>query len=156
MLKFQLKLDGGAKQLAFVQDLQRNPLSGAVVHADFLAVDDSTEIKAMIPITLTGDPVGVKLGGLLEQLLHSIEITCLPKNLPETIPVDVEALQVGDMLHVNEMTLPDGVTSVIPGDVVVALVAKTRVAQSDEAEESTEGAAEGAEGAEEAPAAEEA
>jgi len=146
-----LELEGGEKQLAFVQDMQKNALSGAIVHADFLAVDDSTEITAMIPITLAGEPAGVKLGGLLEQLLHSIEITCLPKNLPETISVNVEELNVGDMLHINEITLPEGVVSRLPGDVVVALVAKTRAAQSEDVEEEG-GEASGEEGAEETPA----
>ena len=128
-----LELDGGARQLAFVQDLQHDPLSGAILHADFLAVGDDTEITAPIPVHLIGEAVGVKLGGQLEQLLYNIEIKCLPKDLPETIDGDVSELDIGDVLHVKDMQWPEGVASTLGDDVVVALVAKTRVALSEEA-----------------------
>ena len=128
-----LELDGGGRQLAFVQDLQHDPLSGAILHADFLAVSDDTEITAQLPVALHGEAVGVKMGGQLEQLLYSIEIKCLPKDLPETISGEVSKLGVGDVLHVKDMDWPEGVVSTLPEDVVVALVAKTRVALSEEA-----------------------
>ena len=148
-----LQLDGGANQLAFVQGLQHDPLSGAILHADFLAVGDATEITAPIPVDLVGDAAGVKKGGQLEQLLYSIEIKCLPKDLPETIKGDVEDLEVGDALKIGAIAWPDGVTPTLNDDVVVALVAKTRVALSEEAEagelgegeEAPEAAAEGEE-----------
>lgn len=138
-----LELDGGSHQLAFLKDLQHDPLSGNILHADFLAVDDTTEITAQIPVALTGEAVGVKLGGQLEQMLYSIEIKCLPKDLPETIEGDVSALDVGEMLNVGKMAWPEGVAPTLGEEVVVALVAKTRVALSEEATEGESG--EGAE-----------
>lgn len=149
-----LELDSGKKQLAFVQAIQRNAITGILLHADFLAVKEDTEITAHIPVTLEGEPVGVKLGGLLEQLLYTIEISCLPKNLPEVIHTSVEALEVGDQLHIGEMTFPEGVKPHLSSDVVVALVAKTRTAQSADAEDGEGDAAAAAAPAEEAPAAE--
>ncbi len=147
-----LELDGGGRQLAFVKDLQHNPLSGAILHADFLAVSDDTEITANIPVDLVGDAVGVKLGGQLEQLLYTVEIKCLPKNLPDTLKGEVGELDIGDALHVGELAMPDGVVSTLNDDVVVALVAKARVALIEE-EEGEELVGEGEEGAEgEAPA----
>ncbi|MBB07621.1 MAG: 50S ribosomal protein L25 [Roseibacillus sp.] len=128
-----LELDGGSHQLAFLKDLQHDPLSGNILHADFLAVDDNTEITAQIPVALTGEALGVKLGGQLEQMLYSIEIKCLPKDLPETIEGDVSNLDVGEMLNVGAMEWPEGVNPTLGEEVVVALVAKTRVALSEAA-----------------------
>ena len=108
-------------------------MSGNILHADFLAVDDNTEITAQIPVALTGEALGVKLGGQLEQMLYSIEIKCLPKDLPETIEGDVSNLDVGEMLNVGAMEWPEGVNPTLGEEVVVALVAKTRVALSEAA-----------------------
>ena len=77
-------------------------------------------------------------------MLYSIEIKCLPKHLPETIEGDVSDLDVGEMLNVGKMAWPEGVAPTLGEDVVVALVAKTRVALSEEATEGEPG--EGAEG----------
>ena len=128
-----LELDGGSSQLAFLKDLQHDPLSGKVLHADFIAVDDKTEITAQIPVSLVGEAVGVKLGGQLEQMIYSLEIKCLPKDLPETIEGDASALNVGDVLSVGGMSWPKGVSPTLGHEVVVALVAKTRVALSEAA-----------------------
>lgn len=125
----ELDVDG-AKQQVFIQDIQFNDLKQEIVHADFLAVNDKTEIRADIPLTLQGEPVGVKAGGLLEQLLYTIPIKCLPQNLPETLSTDVTHLNVSDAHHIGEMEFPEGVIPTLNDDVVVALVAKTRAAQS--------------------------
>lgn len=147
-----LELDGGSSQLAFLKDLQHDPLSGNVLHVDFIAVDDKTEITAQIPVSLVGEAVGVKLGGQLEQMIYSLEIKCLPKDLPETIEGDASELNVGEVLSVGGMSWPEGVSPTLGQDVVVALVAKTRVALSEAAAGEEEGGADTAaasEGAEE-------
>lgn len=128
-----LELDGGGSQMAFVKDLQHDPLSGNVLHADFLAVGEDTEITAQLPVTLIGEAEGVKLGGQLEQMLYNVEIKCLPKDLPETITANIDHLDVGIALHIGDVSWPEGVTPTLNDEVVVALVAKTRVAQSEEA-----------------------
>lgn len=129
-----LDLDGGNRQLAFVQDLQHDPLSGAVLHADFLAVGENTEITAQIPIDLLGEPAGVKHGGVLDLALHAVEITCLPKDLPETVEVDVEHLEIGDAIHIGELKWPDGVAATLEDEVVVASVIVPRLETEGEAE----------------------
>ncbi len=156
-----LELDGGGQQLAFVKDLQHDPLSGNILHADFLAINEATEITAQIPVVLNGEALGVTMGGQLEQLLYTIEIKCLPKDLPETIEGDVSDLDVGDALHIGGMQWTEGVSPTLGANVVVALAAKTRIALSDEAgdegalgegeegEESGEGAEEGGDTSEE-------
>ena len=133
-----LDMEGGASQLAFLKALQHDPLTGQVLHIDFLAVNESTEITGNIPINLTGEALGVQLGGVLEQQLHSIEIKCLPKDLPETMEADVSDLDIGDALHVGQVSWPEGVTPTLGEDVVLAVVARARV-EEEEAVEAIEG-----------------
>ncbi len=135
-----LELEGKAQQV-FIQDIQFDDLKQQIVHADFLAVNDKTEIRADIPLILNGIPKGVKLGGLLEQMLYTIPIKCFPQDLPETLSTEVEHLAVSEAHHIGEMDFPEGVRPTLHDKVVVAIVAKTRVAQSQDAggeEESAE------------------
>jgi len=126
-----LEMSDGSTQLAFLQDVQHDNLKGIVVHADFRAVDESTAITAHLPILLGGEPEGVKAGGLLEQHLHSLDVTCLPKDLPEMLQADVTALEIGDSLSVGDLELPEGLEVSLAPEVVVAIVAKTRTAKSE-------------------------
>jgi len=139
----ELDIEEG-KQLAFVQDLQNEALSGAILHADFRAVSDATEISADLPLELEGTAPGVKLGGLLEQLLYTVNVKCAAKDLPATVSADVSKLNVGDTLHIEDLKLPEGVRATLGSDVLIALVAKTRAAQSagDEEGEAKEAEAE--------------
>lgn len=148
----------GAKEkhkLAFVQDIQKNALTGKLVHVDFRAVSEKENIHAVIPITLEGEAIGMKEGGLLEHLLHSLEIECLPADLPERVTCNVEALEIGDSVKVGDITFPEGVTPKLDAQVLVALVAKQRVEEEPTAGAADAAAAEGegeeaAEGGEEA------
>jgi len=144
-----LEIEGDKTQLAFLQDVQHDALSGQILHVDFLAIDEKTEITANLPLHLDGEPAGVKAGGVLEQMLHSLEVRCLPGDLPETLEASVDSMEIGDILNIGDMNLPEGVASTLNDDVVVAIVAQTRVSKS-------EGAAEGDDAAEEAAPAEEA
>jgi len=138
-----LDIAGGKTQLAFLQDVQHNALTKEILHVDFLAVDQDTEIHANLPLEFVGEPVGVKEGGLLEHMLHSLEISCLPNDLPENISVDVAHLDIGMVINVGEIVFPAGVKPIMNDDVVVAIVQKTRVAEiEDEEEVEGEGATE--------------
>jgi len=130
-----LKVGEEATILAFLQALQHDPLTGDILHVDFRAVDENTEITAHLPVELVGDSVGVHAGGVLEQILYTLEIQCLPKDLPETLKADITSLNIGDFLHVGDVPLPDGVTAVPAADIVVAQVVKTRTAEEIEEEE---------------------
>ena len=128
-----LEIEGVGNSLAFLQAVQHNALSGAAVHADFLAIDESTEITAHIPIHAVGEAAGVKAGGLLDLTSHTIELLCLPANLPDFIEVDVTKLEMGQSLHIADITFPQGVRPTHAGDVVVAHIAKPGAASSEEA-----------------------
>ncbi len=128
-----LEIEGQGTRLAFLQSIQHDPLSGKALHADFRSIDENTAITAHIPTHLNGESAGVKAGGLIEQYVHAIEITCLPNDLPETIEVDISTLQIGDSLHIGEITFPAGVRATHAADVVVAHVSKAAAAVSEEA-----------------------
>jgi large subunit ribosomal protein L25 len=125
-----LEIDDAAPQTAFLQATQHNPLSGALIHADFLAVSEGMKITAHIPLVLHGEPVGVKAGGLIEQLVRDLEISCSPKDLPEKIDADIEQLGVGDSMTIGDLDFPEGVEPVLAADVLVAIVNESRVTKS--------------------------
>jgi large subunit ribosomal protein L25 len=122
--------DLGQTKLALIQDVQHDPLNGAILHLDFHAVSEDEVIHASVPVELVGDAAGAKQGGLVEHLVHNLEIHCLPKDLPETISVDVTSLAIGDALHVKELKLPAGVNTSVDGDVVVVHVTEPRVSEA--------------------------
>lgn len=117
----ELEIEGEkAGRLALVQEVQHAPLGGDILHIDFHAVSMNEMIEADIPLEPTGTAEGVKtFGGLLEQNLRSLEIECLPRDLPDVITVDVSKLNIGDSIHVREIPLPQGVTTRVPADLTV-------------------------------------
>jgi large subunit ribosomal protein L25 len=128
-----LEIEGHGTRLAFLQAIQHDSLSGVTLHADFREIDENTPIVAHIPTHLNGECVGVKAGGLVEQYVHAIEISCLPNDLPETIEVDISSLEIGASLHIGDITLPAGVRATHAAEVVVAHVGKPAAAISEAA-----------------------
>ena len=126
-----LDVEGIGETKVFIQDIQFDAITGAILHADFLAVKDDTVLTAKLPIKLLGEPAGVKAGGLLEQLVHSTKIKALPKDLPLQIDANVEALKIAENLTIGDISFPAGVTPVLDSRVLVALVNKTRAAVSE-------------------------
>lgn len=114
-------------KLALIQDVQHDPLTGNIIHLDFHAIREDEVIHANVPVELTGEAPGVKAGGLLEHLIHTLEVKCLPKDLPETIHADVSSLEMNGALHIREIAFPAGVTPVAAGDIIVALVSEPKV-----------------------------
>lgn len=120
--------EGKGSRLALIQEVQHHALTRNVLHVDFHAVRADEVIHSEIPVETIGEPVGVKsYGGILELAMHAIEIECLPKDLPESIRLDVSALNVGDAIHVKDLQLPEGVTTRVDGDLTVIRVAAPKV-----------------------------
>ncbi|PAW59796.1 MAG: hypothetical protein B9S37_12365, partial [Verrucomicrobiia bacterium Tous-C3TDCM] len=125
-----LDIEGAGQSLAFLQAVQHHSLTGAPIHADFRAIDENTEIVAHVPLRLEGEPVGVKNGGgVLEHNVHSMEIRCLPNDLPSLLHADVTSLEIGDSLHIGDLKLPSGVVATHAASVVVAHLGKPRVVE---------------------------
>jgi len=100
-----------------------------VLLVDFHGVSANEELESTIPVEPVGEALGVKsFGGILEQLVRSLSVRCLPKDLPEIIQVDVSELGIGNSLHVKDIKLPAGVTAADDADVTVFLVAEPNVA----------------------------
>jgi large subunit ribosomal protein L25 len=132
----ELEIDNAGKKanrMALIQEVQHEPLTGSIVHVDFHAVNMNEALHTSVPIEPQGEPIGVKsYGGILEQSLRSLEIKCLPKDLPEVIYVDVSALNVGDSVHVRDLALASGVEALEDADLTVFLCAAPTVAAEPE------------------------
>ncbi|OUR65607.1 50S ribosomal protein L25/general stress protein Ctc [Methylophaga sp. 42_25_T18] len=103
----------GKKHQAVLKDLQRHPASDLrIMHADFLRIDSKHAMTMTIPLHFIGEDVapGVKEGGLVAHLMTDVEVSCLPKDLPEYIEVDVSAVEMDASIHLSELVLPNGVT----------------------------------------------
>jgi large subunit ribosomal protein L25 len=137
----ELQIEEGSKkstQLSLIQEVQHHPIARNILHVDFQAVSATEEITASVTVEPTGEADGVKnFGGLLEQSIRSIEVRCLPQNLPELITVDVTALKVGDSIHIRDLKLPAGVTATDDADLTVFIVAEPAVAVEPAASEAT-------------------
>lgn len=145
---------GVDKQLTVVRDLQRDPVTDQIVHVDLLRIDMNTPIDVEVPIHGTGDPIGLKEGGLLDQNLWTLHIRCLPTDVPSHIDVDISGMAVNDTIHVSDLPLGERVELLTSEDEsVFSVVVPQMMSEPEEAE-----AAEGEELAagEEAPEGEEA
>lgn len=104
---------GDKTQACVLRDLQRHPATDNVQHIDFLRIREDMPVQIHVPLHYINEDncVGVKLGGgRIAHNLIELEVSCLPKDLPEFIEVDVEALDVGDSIHLSDVELPEGVT----------------------------------------------
>lgn len=117
-----------------IHDVQCDPVSGAPLHVDFLAIDTKKVIQISVPLEFVGDAPAVKAGGILVKVLHEIEIEALPKDLPHEIKVDISVLTNTDsQIVVKELVMPAGVTAVTDAEEVVASIAQAQ----EEKEEAT-------------------
>ena len=134
----------GKPQKAILRELQRHPYKPAILHVDLLRVREDTQINVHVPLHFINEDTchGVKLeGGVLSHNFVELEITCLPKDLPEFIEVDVQDLKLNEAIHLSEIKVPEGVTIVelAHGEghdhAVVSVHAKRTAPQSEEEED---------------------
>jgi large subunit ribosomal protein L25 len=106
---------GKDKEKAILKDLQRHPAKNRVTHVDFMRIDDNVAIRVHVPIHFLNETTcyGVKTqGGMIQHQATDIEVQCLPANIPSFIEVDMLAVETGQIVHLSDVTLPAGVTSV--------------------------------------------
>ncbi len=122
-----IQLKNGKTALdVLVRDYQDDILTGKIRHIDFYQVNSTKTLHAKVPLHLVGTPIGVREGGLLEQLVHEVEVECLPKDLPHEIKVDVASLAVGQSIHASEVNAISGVKFLLNAETVVAHVISTK------------------------------
>ncbi len=102
---------GDNSQAAIVKDVQRHPAKRQVLHIDLQRILEDEEIRMNIPLHFLGEEKapGIKAGGSVARLMSEVEITCLPRNLPEYLEVDISRMELDDMLHLSDLKVPEGV-----------------------------------------------
>jgi large subunit ribosomal protein L25 len=105
-----LELDGGDKHTVLFKDFEKDPVDGHMLHADFLEVRMDQDVVVNVPVVLTGKPIGVTEGGILQQVSRTLPVQCKPSQIPEKIEVDVSNLKIAESIHISDIKAPEGVS----------------------------------------------
>lgn len=122
----------GKKHMAALKDIQTHPVSDAILHIDFQAIQDDKPVSMAIPVSVVGNSPGVRNGGKLVVNLRKLAVSALPKDMPDQISVDISNLNIGDGLRIREIQ-QEGVTFLENGSIVITAVRMTRSARSAQA-----------------------
>ena len=141
---------GGTETSAILRDLQRHPSRPVIMHMDLQRINASEKLKTQAPVHILGEDgcAAVKAGGLVSHDLTEVAIECLPKDLPEYLEIDISDMEVGDVKHLSDMKVPEGVTLsdlVRENDLAVVSIHAKRAEVEEETAPAAEGAAEGGE-----------
>ena len=131
LVELEIMDDGqSTSRLALIQEVQHHPLKRDLLHVDFHAVSATEKITSEVPIEAFGDALGVRtFGGLLEYSLRSLDVECLPQDLPDIIRIDVSNLNIGESFHVRDIPLPSGVEALTDAGLTVVSVVASRVGE---------------------------
>ena len=105
---FELDL-GGTKSNALIREIQRHPFKKEILHVDFQELVAGEKVTVSVPLAFVGASIGVKEGGIIDQIMHGLSIRVDPMQIPNHIDVDVTALAIGRSLHVGDVTVPAGI-----------------------------------------------
>jgi large subunit ribosomal protein L25 len=146
VLDLKVKSDGGTETLhVILKDLQVDPIKDTYLHADFYEISMDKEITVNVPIHLINTPAGVEEGGILQHVRRELTVSCLPGKLIEALEIDVSQLEIGDSVHIRDLVLPEGITSMDEEDLTIAVVAAPTVVEEPVEEEVEEEVLEGEE-----------
>jgi len=124
---FTIDIEGVGESEVMFHDRQIDPVKGRLIHADLTRLVKGQKIEVTVPLHLTGEPVGVReKQGVLEQVIREIDVRCQPRDIPDSIDVDVTNLDVHDTLHVSDIKVGEGVEILTDGDHVIATVGIVR------------------------------
>jgi large subunit ribosomal protein L25 len=135
---------GTEKVTVMVRDHQKDALRGDLTHADFIRVQLDKDVHAVVPVVLTGKAEGVKLGGIMHQVIHKLEIACTPDKIPTKLEVDVTVLQMNEAFHVSDLKMPPGVKALAAAGQTVCAVTAPKAEKVEEVAAPVEGAVAGA------------
>jgi len=150
-----LNLEGDKQRKVILKDYQSHPLKDLWVHVDFLEVDVTKIVKVSVNVNLVGKSAGEKMGGLVNQVMKSLHVECLPDDIPQSIDVDVTNVELGQVLHVSDISPSDKVKILHQSNEAVVSVYLPKVEEEKVADEEELAEGEMA-AAEDAPAVEEA
>ena len=122
--QFEIEV-GKNKYHAICQDIQTHPLTDRPIHIDFLRVSENAELQIEVPVMYENELAcpGLKLGGTLNAIYRAIEVSCKPKDIPETLFVDLTGLEIGDVVKMSDIKFPAGVKPVEDMDTTIAAIA---------------------------------
>jgi large subunit ribosomal protein L25 len=113
--------------LVIVSDLFQDCLKGTLLHVDLHKISLSEKVKVPVAVNIVGNAIGVKEGGLLDFVMHTVEIECLPNQIPEHLDVDVTQLKIGESFHVSSLNIPAGVKVLAdPNSTIVSVLGKAK------------------------------
>lgn len=121
-----LKVTGKEEHECFLKNVQFDPITDKVVHFDLLGLKRGEKFQLNIPFSFVGSSVGVKEGGILQIGLHKLFVECLPKDVPQSLEVNIENLNIGDTIHVKDLNF-ENLTILTPTDSVVVSVTHPKV-----------------------------
>jgi large subunit ribosomal protein L25 len=138
-MRLTLKLPSGSEEMCIIREVQRHPLTGKLVHIDFMRLLKGRKVTVNVPVRVHGKDVcpGIREGGVLENL-HEIEVETLPMNIPEFIDVDISNLALGETLHVKDLKLGGDIALLADPEEVVAIVATPKAVDETAASEEKE------------------
>lgn len=135
----QVLIDGDGDGIpALVREVQSHPVRPEILHVDFYQIHAGQSVDVEIPLRLTGSAPGVREGGILEQVIHELPISCLPDRIPQFLELDVSSLDIGDSLHVSDILLPEGVETDMDPERTVCTVGAPSVMAVEEEEAAEE------------------
>jgi large subunit ribosomal protein L25 len=147
---FDLTINGEKKsqpKKVMIRELQRDPVERDYLHVDLLEISMAKELEVDIPIDLLNTPVGVDQGGVLQHVRREVKAACLPEDLVDRIEVDVSGLDIGQSLHIRDISFPPGLRSLDDENLaIVTVVAPTVTVEGEEGEEAEEAEVEETEG----------
>lgn len=128
-----LTLDDGSAHTCILRDVQFDPVTDRPIHFDLFGLNENEELTIEVPVTVTGTAQGVRDGGILQHVLHRLRISCLPKNIPDRLEIDVETLEINKSIHVRDLTIPNVKVLENESSTVVAVVPPTVLKEAEAA-----------------------
>ena len=122
-----------------IKEIQHHPIKGEILHIDFNEISMTQKIHTHIPVIAVGESAGEHQGGICEQIMREIEVACLPTDMPESIKINVEELEIGDSIHISQIDLGEKVEILNDAQQTVFTVLAPRKIEEEEVEEVEEG-----------------
>ncbi|MDO9509439.1 MAG: 50S ribosomal protein L25 [Thermovirgaceae bacterium] len=128
-VRLEVEVPGGKNELCLMRDLQKDPLSGRILHVDLLQLKQGHKISVNVPVEIIGREkcLGIKQGGVFEQLIHEIEMEVLPKEIPDSFVIDVSSLPLEGIVRIVDLALPESAVLELSPEEIVVTIGHARV-----------------------------
>lgn len=132
LITIELNEDGAktSEHPVLIKDYQRDPVSEELLHVDFMEVSLEKLVKVTVRLDIVKQPIGIKMGGIMQHRLREVEVECLPTQIPERFEVNAESIEIGHSLHVSDLQVPEGVKIVTDSSEVILLVSAPAVEEA--------------------------